>query len=192
MDSSLPDFWDVRYRDGVTPWDAGRSPRVLRAFMQTLRPGARVLIPGCGAGYEVRELAELGFDALGIDFSAAAVEAAQRDLGAHAKRIRFADFFAFDAGAGFEAIYERAFLCALPRKMWPAYAHRMADLLETGGALAGFFFYGDKPRGPPFGTSAAELHGLLDGAFELIEDQPAIESLAVFEGAERWQTWRHR
>ncbi len=192
MDSSLPDFWDVRYRDGVTPWDAGCSPPELRAFVQTLRPGARVLIPGCGAGYEVRELAELGFDVLGIDFSEAAVAAAQKELGAHAERIRFADFFAFDAGAGFEAIYERAFLCALPRKMWPAYAQRMSDLLEPGGTLAGFFFYGDKPRGPPFGTSAPELHGLLDSAFELTEDRVAIESLPVFEGAEHWQTWRRR
>ena len=112
-------------------------------------------------------------------------------LGAQSALVQFADFFAFDVGPPpLDVVYERAFLCALPRKLWQAYADRMAELLQPSKLLAGFFFYRDSPRGPPFGTSPAELHQLLDPTFELIEDRPAADSLAVFEGGERWQVWR--
>jgi SAM-dependent methyltransferase len=192
-DSSRPEFWDQRYRDGITPWDFGRVPADLRVFLARLEPGARVLVPGCGSAHEVYYLAENGFDAMAVDFSATAVEVARRNLGCFAELVHMADFFEFDAGdKPFDVIYERAFLCALPRKLWPRYAPRCAQLLPPGGQLAGFYFYGADPKGPPFGTSPEELHTLLDPFFEQIEDRAAVESLAVFGGGERWQVWRRR
>src|SRR4029077_2750374 len=110
-----------------------------------------------------------------------------------AERIRLPGLFEVDPGPqAFDVVYERGFLCALPRKVWVRYAARMAELLGPGKRLAGLFFYGDNPRGPPFGTSPQELHGLLDPRFELVEDRVATESLAVFQGGERWQIWRRR
>ncbi len=193
QDSSQPEFWDSRYRDCVTPWDAHGAPADLRAFAAKLTRGARVLVPGCGTAHELKCLADAGTEVLAIDFSTEAVERAKRSAGALADRIRFADFFEFDPGPdAFDVIYERAFLCALPRKLWVRYAARMAELLGPGKWLVGFFFYADNPRGPPFGTSPEELHGLLDSAFELVEDRVAAESLAVFKDGERWQVWRRR
>ena len=78
------------------------------------------------------------------------------------------------SGKPFDVIYERAFLCALPRTLWARYAQRCAQLLQPGRQLAGFYFYGSDPKGPPFGTSPQELHGLLDPFFEQIEDRPAV------------------
>jgi SAM-dependent methyltransferase len=193
QDSGLPEFWNTRYRDHVTPWDAGKVPADLRQLVQTLPPRTRVLVPGCGSGHEVVFLAGAGMDVLAIDFSPDAIAIAQQHAGALADRIRLADFFTFDAGAAsFDLIYERAFLCALPRKLWARYAERMGDLLAQQRRLAGFFFYGDNPKGPPFGTSPQELHDLLDARFEQIEDRPATEQLPVFQGGERWQVWRRR
>ena len=193
QDSSLPEFWSIRYRDHVTPWDAGGVPADLRAFAGTLRRGARVLIPGCGSGHEVAFLAQAGLDVLAIDFSREAVELAKHYAGPLADRIQLADFFAFDPGeTPFDVVYERAFLCALPRKMWPQYAERMAALLQAGRRLVGFFFYGDNPKGPPFGTSPAELHALLDPSFATLEDRSAAAQLPVFQGGERWQVWQRR
>ncbi len=192
-DSSKPDFWDQRYRDGVTPWDFGRVPADLRAFLARLAARARVLVPACGSAHEVYYLAENGFDVLALDFSAAAVEQARRNLGCFAELVRLADFFDFETGSQpFDVIYERAFLCALPRTLWARYAQRCAQLLQPGQHLAGFYFYGSDPKGPPFGASEQELHGLLDPFFEQVEDRPAAESLAVFGGGERWQVWRRR
>jgi SAM-dependent methyltransferase len=193
QDSSRPEFWDSRYRDHVTPWDAHGVPADLRAFAATLAPSTRILLPGCGSAHELRCLADAGAEVLGIDFSSEAVERAKENAGPLAARILFADFFEFDPGPeAFDLVYERAFLCALPRKLWASYAVRMAELLGPGKRLAGLFFYGDNPRGPPFGTNPEELHGLLDRGFELTEDRVATESLAVFQGGERWQVWRRR
>ncbi len=192
-DSSRPEFWDQRYREGVTPWDFGRVPADLRTFLARLAAGTRLLVPGCGSAHEVYYLAENGFDVLAVDFSNAAVEQARRNLGCFADRVRVADFFDFEAGGKpLDVIYERAFLCALPRTLWAQYAQRCAQLLQPGRHLAGFYFYGSDPKGPPFGTTPQELHGLLDPFFEQIEDRPAVESLAVFGGGERWQVWRRR
>jgi SAM-dependent methyltransferase len=191
QDSSKPDFWDARFRGGVTPWDAGRVPPKLARWLDAHRQPMRVLIPGCGSGYEVRAFHERGNEVLAIDFSDAALEAAARALGELAPLARRADFFALDAEL-FDLVYERAFLCALPRRIWPDWGRRVPELLRPGGRLAGFFYFEDNQRGPPFGTSEAELRALLEPAFALEENEslPPGESLAVFEGRERWMVWR--
>ena len=188
-DASKPEFWEKRFREGVTPWDAGRVPAALGHFLETEKPGQRVLIPGCGSGYEVRAFAEAGFDVLAIDYTSAAVERAKEVLGPHGAAVQLADFFDFDPGAAFDLVYERAFLCALPRRLWPDYAPRLAALLRPQGRLAGFFFFDDNLRGPPFGLKAGELDMLLGERFRQTADAAAADSIAVFAGKERWQVW---
>ena len=192
-DSAEPDFWDSRYRQGVTPWDAGRVPPRLEQWLATLPPGQRVLVPGCGSGYEVKRFAERGDDVVGIDFSDAALEAARLTLGRLAHLVSKADFFAFSARA-FDVVYERTFMCALPPRERQRWAQRVAERVRAGGLLAGFFFLADKHRGPPFGIAARDLHALLDPAFTLIEDEalPPEQSVPVLAGHERWQVWKRR
>ena len=185
-DSSIPEFWDTRFRGGVTPWDAGGVPLRLVEWLRSRSRGLRVLLPGAGAGYEAALFAEQGHDVVAIDFSDAAVEAA-------AGLVRKADFFTF-AETGFDLVYERAFLCALPRRLWPQWAGRMAELVRPGGELAGFFYLDDNERGPPFGTSRGELERLRGAAFRLTNDEdiaPA-QSLPVFKGKEIWQVWKRQ
>lgn len=193
QDSSKADFWDVRFRGGMTPWDAAGVPLALRHRLGQPRSPARVLIPGCGTGYEVRAFAEHGDDVTAIEISDAAIEAARRELGPLAERVKKADFFAFDT-APFDLIYERAFLCALPRRLWPQWATRVAELVRPGGELAGFFYFDDNERGPPFGISAQRLGELLLPGFELTQDLqiPPEQSIPVFKGKERWQLWTRR
>lgn len=192
QDSSKPAFWESRYRDNVIPWDAGKVPASLQEYARNLSPRTRVLIPGCGSAYEAAYLSDKGCDVLAIDFSAAAVEAAQKNLAGFGDIVRLADFFEFDYGKPYDVIYERAFLCALPPRMWPRYAARTAQLLRSGGELAGFFFFRETENGPPFGTTPDALHALLDPSFELIEDKAVTDSIPVFQGAERWQVWRRK
>jgi SAM-dependent methyltransferase len=192
QDPSNADFWESRYRDRFMPWDAGKVPQALRAHAGRIKTGARVLIPGCGSAYEAYYLIENGFDVLAVDFSSAAVELAQRNLGCFADRVKLADYFESDLGGPYDLIYERAFLCALPPRAWGRYPVRAAELLRPGGELAGFFFLKETAKGPPFGISAQALQALMNSRFELIEDKAVSDSLPVFEGAERWQVWRKR
>ena len=171
-------------------------PRRLREFLATTAPQARgVLIPGCGSGYEVVAFAEAGWEVTAIDFSEAALERARANAGVYAGRIRFGDFFSAALPlAGFDLVYERTFLCALPRPLWPAYGPRVAALLAPGGTLTGFFFFDSNERGPPFGLAAGQIESLLAPNFERMVDQPipASDSVEVLAGRERWQEWRVR
>jgi SAM-dependent methyltransferase len=192
-DPADPEFWDLRYGARFAPWDAGRVPAQLQRFVEGIPSPGRVLVPGCGSGWEVRLLAERGWDVLGIDFSDAAVEAARAALGPYADRVRKADFFAPIGEAPFDVVYERAFLCALPRRIWNEWAQRAGEVTAPGGLLAGYFYFDAGDRGPPFPLHGqAELDALLDARFKRLEDAPVDDSIAVFQGKERWQVWERR
>jgi SAM-dependent methyltransferase len=193
QDSSRPEFWDTRFRGGVTPWDAGGVPAQLSAWLAANSAPLRILVPGCGSGYEVRAFAEQGHDVLAIDFSAAAVEAARMQLGDLARLVAQQDFFEFKAQA-FDLVYERAFLCALPRHLWTRWAHRLSELVHPGGELAGFFYLDDNQRGPPFGIAPHALNALLRDNFELSEEKaiPPEQSIPVFQRKEVWQVWKRK
>ena len=187
QDSSRPDFWDTRYRDGTTPWDAGGVPPRLLAWLEKNPSRMRVLVPGCGSGYEVQAFAERGHEVLGIDFSDVALGAAK--AGGH---VRKADFFQLDEQP-FDLVYERTFLCALPRHMWSDWGRKIAEVVRPGGKLAGFFYLNDNERGPPFGISQDRLNEVLQ-PFVQEENQaiPAEQSVPVLAGHEVWQVWKRR
>lgn len=192
-DPGEAEFWDLRYGARFAPWDAGKVPAQLRRFAQGPVSGRSVLVPGCGSAWDVRHFAESGWDVVGIDFSHEALVAARPILGPHSGRARQSDFFAALPEAPFDVVYERAFLCALPRRMWSDWGRRMAEVVKPGGLLAGFFYFDAGERGPPFPLhSQAELDALLAPGFERIEDAPVPDSIAVFLGKERWQVWRRR
>ena len=190
-DPNSPDFWDERFEHGFTPWDQAGVPAAFQSFA-TRHADAAVLIPGCGSAWEALWLASRGQQVRAIDFAPAAVEAARAQLGTHGDVVEQADFFAYQPPFTPAWIYERAFLCALPVARRADYARRVAHLIPPGGWLAGFFFFGTEPKGPPFGIDRAELDALLAPHFELIEDEPVADSIPIFAGRERWLTWRRR
>ncbi|MBP1206346.1 hypothetical protein JOD97_004419 [Duganella sp. 1411] len=188
-DPMSPAFWDERFGRGFTPWDRGGVPQALREFAAANGPLV-TLIPGCGSAYELAFLAGAGWDATAIDFSPQAVQAGKRAVGEHAERVVEADFFAWQPARPLQLIYERAFLCAMPRAMWPRVAARWAELLPAGALLAGYFFFDDAAKGPPFGIVREQLDALLCDDFECIADEAVADSIPVFEGKERWMIWR--
>ena len=191
-DSGNPEFWETRYKRGVTPWQHDAVPLNLARYARRRTDRPRVLIPGCGTGGEVSYLVTLGWEVTAIDFSAVAVAAMRARLGAMSARLRLADFFEPLAEQPFDVVYERAFLCALPLAMRPGYAARMSELVRPGGELVGFFYFERTEHGPPFGIDPAELERLLGEAFERTENLPVNDSIAIFRGKERWQVWRRR
>src|SRR5687767_11041400 len=89
------DFWNTRYASARTPWDYGAVPPPLARYLAT-HPGRglRVLIPGCGSGYEIAAFARAGYLVTAVDFSTAAVARARQNVGpALADRVIEGDFF---------------------------------------------------------------------------------------------------
>ena len=61
-----------------------------------------------------------------------------------------------------------------------------------GAMLAGYFFFDDNAKGPPFGISREQLNALLAPHFDCLADEAVDDSIAVFAGKERWMSWRRR
>ena len=187
-----PDFWCKRFGEGVTPWDAGRVQGDFASFVAARTQPLNTLIPGCGSAWEASHLADHRWPVTALDFSPTAVACAREVLADQAVDLVCADFFAWQPAQALDLIYERAFLCALPRKLWADWGTRVAELLPPGGLLAGYFFVCDQLKGPPFGVLPTQLNELLLPNFECLADQPVTDSIPVFAGRERWQVWRRR
>lgn len=186
-----PQYWDTRYTSGQTPWDFGGVPAAVQDFITRNPKGGRVLIPGCGAGHEIRAFAEAGWKVTALDISPVAVELARKNAGADlAKRVFLADFFQDRlAAAGFDLIYERTFLCALLPQHRNAYVQRTAELLKPDGRLVGYFYFQKTALkdGPPWGLAWGEADALFQDYFDLDQDVAVADSLPLFKGRERWQ-----
>jgi SAM-dependent methyltransferase len=189
-DSSQTVFWTKRWEAGKTPWDFGGVPPSLVAFLKRTKTPYRVLIPGCGTGYEVRAFHEMGHEVSAIEFSAPAVAHAREVLGALGARVIHGNFFKHDFAANqYGLVYERGFLCSLPHARWPDYASRMASLVAPGGRLVGLFLYGNEPEPPPFPLTNETAATLLGPYFRLIYTEDVTASVPVYNGLEHWQEW---
>jgi SAM-dependent methyltransferase len=191
MKSDETEFWQTRYLDGKMPWDFHGVPCALTGWLNTATPPGRVLIPGCGSGYEVKAFHDAGWDVVAIDYTPAAVARARAALGALGDKVLLADFFTHDFGRPkFDVVYERTFLCSLPPERWPAYARRMAGLLAERGQLVGFFLYGHEDDPPPYPLTAEAAQALFGEHFVRAADETVTDSLPLFAGRERWQVWQ--
>ena len=175
--SLSPADWDARYQTADTPWDIGSVSPPLAHFRAAgrLPAGRRVLIPGCGGGHEVRFLAEAGFDAVGADYSPAAVEHARRTIAdIPGATVICADLLADppDDVAPFDWAFDQTFFCAILPHQRSAYARAMSRWLRSGGEIWALSFRVPTPGGPPFDSTPEEYVELLSAAgFERIEQE---------------------
>ncbi|MDH4324058.1 MAG: TPMT family class I SAM-dependent methyltransferase [Betaproteobacteria bacterium] len=136
------DFWEERFSTGNTPWDRGASSPQLGAWLASgaLQP-CRILVPGCGSGYEVAELAMAKFEVTGLDYADEAIARTHRRISeaeVDAAIVR-ADVLAWEPDRPFDAIYEQTCLCALYPDQWREYADRLYQWLRPGGRLFALF-----------------------------------------------------
>jgi methyl halide transferase len=128
----------------------------------------RVLLPGCGRGYDLVPWAELlGIERVdGLDIAPNAVMDARILIENYAGKtsVELGDFFdpKYPAGS-YDWLWEHTCFCAIPPAMRDAYVASAARALRPGGYLLAVFFLNpwdageDQTQGPPFGVSREEL-----------------------------------
>jgi SAM-dependent methyltransferase len=136
------EFWDQRFSGGNTPWDRGETSPQLHAWLAAgaLAP-CRILIPGCGAGYEAATLTDAGFDVTALDYSPEAIARTRRLLDAKCLKAAVieADALVWQPDRPFDAVYEQTCLCAIYPDQWRAYADQLHRWLKPGGRLFALF-----------------------------------------------------
>ncbi len=158
MAGPTQEFWQERFEKKETGWDRGGPSPQLLAWLDSgeLQP-CRVVVPGCGSGWEVAELARRGFEVVGIDYTAAAVDrtrARVTEQGGLAEVLR-ADVLSYLPAQKFDAVYEQTCLCALHPAHWLAYSQQLHQWLKPDASLWVMFMQMIRP--------AATLEGVIQG-----------------------------
>lgn len=187
-------MWDERWKNGQTGWDLRTASPPLYEYClqipQALRPAMRVLIPGCGNGYEARFLLEHGFGNITLlDIAPTAVEIMRQrfeaDLnGDWSDRLQLVCGDFFEHEGQYDLILEQTFFCAIEPVLRPAYVLKMKGLLAPGGRLAGVLFDREFEGGPPFGGNREEYAALFAPHFTIKTLAPCYNSVAPRTGTE--------
>ena len=159
--------WEERYAAGRTGWDRGEASPALRAWLAVgAVPRGRVLVPGCGTGHEVVELARQGCEVTAVDIASQPVASlrARLQAGGLAAEVVQADLLSWQPSAPFDAIYEQTCLCALDPAHRSAYELRLATWLRPHGTLFALFMQTEADEGPPFCCAIEDMRLLFDDA----------------------------
>jgi SAM-dependent methyltransferase len=145
--------WEGFYQAGTIGWDRGISSANLDYWLDNglLKP-CRILIPGCGNGYEAIKLAKLGFEVVAIDIAPSPLNNLKIALDKNklTAELVLEDFFKWNPAERFDAIFEQTSLCALPPKLWKQYESQLYQWLKPQGKLYAQFMQTGKDSGPPY------------------------------------------
>lgn len=155
-------FWEAKYKSRETGWDRGSASPALLDWLKTLKP-CRILVPGCGRGHEVIELARRGFDVTAVDIATPAIDHMQAMLEKEqlTATLIHGDLFEIELPP-FDAIYEQTCLCAIQPTQWGEYEQWLYNHLKPGGQLLALFMQTDTEGGPPFHCDLSDMQPLFD------------------------------
>lgn len=164
------EFWEQRFAAGETPWDRGEANPQLDAWLASgaLKP-CRILVPGCGSGYEVAVLAAAGFEVTALDYAPEAIGRTRKLLESASLKAELveADALAWQPPRPFDAIYEQTCLCALYPDQWRDYADQLHRWLLRSGKLFALFVQFLRPgaaegkiEGPPYHCDVHAMRAL--------------------------------
>lgn len=178
-------YWDNRYTEKSFGWDIGYPSPALIEFIGSFSKDSRILIPGCGHGYEGEWLWKNGYENITLlDFSRTAKENFLKRI-PEFEEARFAIGDFFEHQGEYDVILEQTFYCALPPSKRDDYVSHMKSLLKPGGVLAGLLFtFPLTEQGPPFGGSMEEYEMRFEKHFEILHLEAARNSIKPRDGKE--------
>ncbi len=180
------DYWENRYLNNEIGWDTGEITTPLKKYIDQIEDKTiRILIPGCGNGYEFEYLIENGFlNTFVLDYAETPLENLKKRISNHSEnQLIRSDFF--EHQGQYDLILEQTFFCALDPKLRAKYVKKMHSLLSPKGKLAGLLFqFPLTESGPPFGGSKEEYINLFSAYFEINTLELAYNSIKPRQGNE--------
>lgn len=178
-------YWTDRYTNSDAPWDIGEVSRPIKEYIDQLEvDDRRILIPGCGYGYEGEYLRRKGFrNVYFLDFSREPLE----NIKQRCSEIPEANFICqsvFDVEGEFDLIIEQTLFCAIDPSLRNDYVKKLANLLTPKGKLVGLLFNKEFEEGPPFGGSKEEYLELFGRYFSSVSIEDCYNSIPKREGSE--------
>ncbi len=189
--------WEVRYQKGDMPWEKGYAAPPLMEFLTRRKVMGKVLVPGCGAGHDVRALAAQGAEVVGLDVAPSAVRLAASFPLVSRETYMLGDLFKLSRRMthAFDWVFEHTCFCAISPSRRSDYVRSVSDVLKESGFLLAIFFLNpdhEGDEGPPYAVSIDELDALFGSWFELQEEWMPTRSYSGREGREWMRLLRKR
>ena len=172
--------WRVRWAEGRIGWHEPEGNAGLHAAWPPFSDNTRVLVPVCGKSPDLLWLAKRGHDVTGVELSAIAVRHFFAENSIEYQSVKgdsldrysavdlpltlyCGDYFEF-SGSGFDALYDRGALVALPPELRERYIEHTKNLLRPGASKMIVTLEYDQAvvSGPPFSVPAGEISGYWD------------------------------
>jgi SAM-dependent methyltransferase len=185
MTEEIKEYWDNRYKEGLTGWDIKGVSPPLKGYIDKLEnKEIAILIPGCGNAYEAEYLLKQGFsDITLIDIAPTLVSVLKQKFKGESIKIINEDFFKHFGQ--YDLILEQTFFCAIDPVMRSNYVEQCYSLLKEGGKLAGLLFNRNfEKEGPPFGGTKMEYETLFESRFVFKQFDICTNSIAPRQGSE--------
>ncbi len=185
------DYWSERYQNNQAGWDLGQISPPIKAYIDQLEDkNLRILIPGCGSGYEGSYLWEKGFTNVHLlDFSSEPIAKFKSENSSFPlDQLHYGDFF--EHNGEYDLIIEQTLFCAIDPSLRANYATKSAQLLKKGGKLVGLLFDRNFESGPPFGGSEEEYKKYFELHFLQLLFEPCYNSIPPRQGSELFIKFR--
>ena len=163
--------WEQLYRDEFTPWDTGRpESHLIETVTELPVSPCRALDVGCGTGANAIWLAEQGFEVIGIDLSATAIDLAREKPGAYRCEFVQMDFLTVSMDrADFRFVFDMGcFHTFHDHDSRERFARTVAASLEAEGLWLSICGSCDGPELGPPRRSALEITRAVEDYFEIL------------------------
>jgi SAM-dependent methyltransferase len=190
-------FWDERYKANQAGWDLKSANPVFVELLdksEFLKPG-KIMVAGCGKGYDSVAAAKKGYDVTAVDFSVEAISFAKLLAGKENVKINFLvqDLFQPDAQFFnyFDYVYEYVTYCSINPSRRKEFAEKISSVIKPGGRLITILFPVDKREGgPPFSIDVIEFYTNFSEFLKLEFSSKQINSIKPRKGREILQVYK--
>lgn len=169
--------FDQVYRFGLTPWGDARIPPELKELARTGSPKSALEL-GCGVGRFSRYMAQSGLRAVGIDFSAVAIDKARARVAHDSARAEFqvGDVAQLTLNEKFDVSFDVGCFHCLDAMQQVGYVAQVSRLLEPQGTHL-IWALDSAPSGQKL--SAAVIEHTFAPAFTLVAARKSRRRLAA-------------
>jgi methyl halide transferase len=189
-------FWNDMYLNDQTTWDMHSPTPVFEDVLddQQFKATGKMLIAGCGMGYDAVLAAKKGHNVYAVDFAPEAVKSAI--MMAEKEKVKMnlihEDIFKLDSiyKNHFDYVYDYVTYCSIDPSRRKEYAEKIACFLKPGGKLIALLFpVEDRKGGPPYAVDVLEFYEIFSKHLQLTLSSKKINTIKPRRGREVLQIY---
>ena len=192
------DFWENIYKNNDTGWDLGGVTPIFSDMAHELKPG-KLIILGCGRGYDAITFAKQNFDVTAVDFAPSAVKFLEGLCLINKVKVNIIqdDIFSLNEKFknNFDFVIEQTCFCAIDPNRRNEYEQLVYNILKYNGSLIGTWYPLDKKLddgGPPYGVSISRLKSIFQKNWVIDKESYSDRSVRSRRGKEKLITFKKK